>query len=98
MPPLLDKKGRSYEVFIRPKRGLSHRHVGSLWATDEEMAVRHARDVYTRRQEGVSIWVVASEDVKASDPDDKEALYEPAESKDYRYAEYYKIPDEIERM
>ena len=47
-----------YEVFVRGKRGLNHVHVGSLHAADDEMALRHARDVYTRRNEGVSIWVV----------------------------------------
>ena len=46
-----------WEVFVRSRRGLSHQHVGSLHAADAEMALRNARDVYTRRQEGVSIWV-----------------------------------------
>ena len=48
-----------WEVFVRGQRGLSHVHVGSLHAPDAAMALRNARDVYTRRQEGVSIWVVA---------------------------------------
>ena len=47
-----------YEVFLRGKRGLNHVHVGSLHAADAEMALHHARDLYTRRNEGVSIWVV----------------------------------------
>jgi ring-1,2-phenylacetyl-CoA epoxidase subunit PaaB len=50
-----------WEVFIRGQHGLNHRHVGSLHAPDAEMAINHARDVYTRRKEGVSIWVVAVE-------------------------------------
>ncbi|MDN5761654.1 MAG: 1,2-phenylacetyl-CoA epoxidase subunit B, partial [Microlunatus sp.] len=45
-----------WEVFVRARRGLSHNHVGSLHAPDAELALRNARDVYTRRQEGVSIW------------------------------------------
>ena len=45
-----------WEVFVRAKRGLSHVHSGSLHAPDAEMALRNARDLYTRRQEGVSIW------------------------------------------
>ena len=44
-----------YEGFIRSKRGLSHRHVGSLRASDDEVALQNARDVYTRRNEGISI-------------------------------------------
>ena len=47
-----------FEVFIRARAGLEHKHVGSMHATDARMAIEHARDVYTRRQEGVSIWVV----------------------------------------
>ena len=41
-----------WEVFIRGQHGLNHRHVGSLHASDAEMAIHHARDVYTRRKEG----------------------------------------------
>src|ERR1700724_4027433 len=54
-----------YEVFIRSRAGLEHKHVGSVHATDMRMAIEHARDVYTRRQEGVSIWVVRSSDITA---------------------------------
>ena len=38
-----------YEVFIRARSGLSHRHFGSIHAADEAMALDHARDLYTRR-------------------------------------------------
>jgi len=41
-----------WEIFIRSKNGLEHRHVGSLHASDAAMAMENARDVYTRRQEG----------------------------------------------
>ena len=41
-----------YEVFIRARSGLDHKHVGSLHASDPAHAVSLARDVYTRRQEG----------------------------------------------
>ena len=54
-----------WEVFVRARRGLSHQHVGSLHAADAEMALRNARDTYTRRQEGVSIWVVPSAQITA---------------------------------
>lgn len=49
-----------WEVFVRANRGLSHVHAGSLHAPDETMALKNARDLYTRRNEGVSIWVVPS--------------------------------------
>ena len=43
-----------WEVFVRSSRGLSHVHAGSLHAPDAAMALRNARDLYTRRNEGVS--------------------------------------------
>ena len=87
-----------YEVFVRGKRGLNHVHVGSLHAPDEEMAVRHARDVYTRRNEGVSIWVVKADDITASSPDEKDPLFAPAGDKVYRHPTFYDIPDNVPHM
>ena len=84
-----------WEVFVRPRRGLSHAHVGSLHAPDAEMALRNARDVYTRRQEGVSIWVVKSIDITASDPAEADALFEPAKDKVYRHPTFYDIPEDV---
>jgi ring-1,2-phenylacetyl-CoA epoxidase subunit PaaB len=87
-----------FEVFIRAKSGLDHKHVGSVHAADARMAIEHARDVYTRRQEGVSIWVVRSTDVTASDPGDAEAMFEPARDKVYRHPTFYAIPDEVKNL
>jgi len=87
-----------WEVFIRGQRGLNHRHVGSLHAPDAEMAINHARDVYTRRREGVSIWVVPSKEITASSPSEKGPLFDPAESKTYRHPTFFDIPDEVGKM
>ena len=87
-----------YEVFVRGKRGLNHVHVGSLHAADDEMALRHARDVYTRRNEGVSIWVVRSADIAASSPDEKDPLFAPSGDKVYRHPTFYEIPDNVPHM
>jgi ring-1,2-phenylacetyl-CoA epoxidase subunit PaaB len=87
-----------WEVFIRSRNGLSHKHVGSLHATDAEMALQAARDVYTRRGEGLSIWVVPSAAIVASDPTDKAMLFEPAADKIYRHPTFYEVPDEIGHM
>lgn len=87
-----------WEVFIRSKQGLNHKHVGSLRAADAEMAVDNARDVYTRRSEGVSIWVVESSAIFASDPADSDAFFEPAQSKVYRHPTFYDVPDGISHM
>jgi len=87
-----------WEVFIRSKQGLDHKHAGSLHATDAAMAIENARDVYTRRMEGVSIWVVESKFIHASNPDDAEAFYEPANDKVYRHPTFYDLPDEVGHM
>jgi ring-1,2-phenylacetyl-CoA epoxidase subunit PaaB len=87
-----------WEVFVRQRRGLSHVHLGSLHAPDAETALQNARDVYTRRAEGVSVWVVPSRAITASDPDEADAMFEPFESQDYRHATSYDIPDEVGHM
>lgn len=87
-----------WEIFIRSAHGLSHRHVGSLHAADAKMAIENARDVYTRRNEGVSIWVVRSADVVATSPGDKEPLYEPAREKVYRHPTFFPMPEEMKHL
>jgi ring-1,2-phenylacetyl-CoA epoxidase subunit PaaB len=82
-----------WEVFIRSKQGLNHKHVGSVHAADAKMALDNARDVYTRRSEGISIWVVESALVHASDPTEADALFEPADSKIYRHPTFYEVPE-----
>ena len=84
-----------WEVFVRAKHGLSHRHVGSVHASDARMAIEGARDVYTRRMEGVSLWVMPSAFITASDPAEAGALFEPAENKVYRHPTFYVVPDSI---
>jgi len=86
-----------WEVFIRSKQGLSHKHVGSLHAADAQMAIENARDVYTRRNEGVSIWVVASAHIHAS-TEDTEAFFDPANDKVYRHPTFYDLPDAVKHM
>ena len=87
-----------WEVFIRSRQGLSHRHVGSLHAADADLALSHARDVYTRRQEGTSIWVVPAAAITASSPDEKDILFDPSDDKVYRHPTFYDLPDEVKNM
>ncbi|MBX3093964.1 MAG: 1,2-phenylacetyl-CoA epoxidase subunit B [Cryobacterium sp.] len=87
-----------WEVFVRSSRGLSHLHAGSLNAPDAEMAVRNARDLYTRRNEGVSIWVVPSSAITASDPDEKDAFFESPRGKEYRHASYYTESEGVKHL
>ena len=87
-----------WEVFVRSKRGLSHTHVGSLRAPDAHMALRNARDVYTRRQEGVSLWVVPASAIVASSPDEKDAFFDPAGDKPYRHPTFYEVPEGLTHL
>ena len=90
--------GELWEVFVRSQQGVSHRHVGSVHASDPEMALNNARDVYTRRNEGLSIWVVPSASITASDPAQRDENFEPAASKIYRHPSFYDIPDDVGHM
>ena len=87
-----------WEVFVRARRGLSHQHVGSLHAPDAAMALRNARDVYTRRSEGVSLWVVPAAAIVASSPDEKDSFFDPAADKTYRHPTFYDIPAEVKHL
>ncbi len=87
-----------WEIFIRSKQGLDHKHVGSLHAADADMAIENARDVYTRRQEGISIWAVESKYITASNPEEAGELYEPAADKIYRHPTFYQLPEEVNHM
>jgi len=87
-----------FEVFIRSKSGLHHKHAGSLHAADAQMAIENARDVYCRRNEGVSIWVVRSDQITASNPDQQDELFDPAKDKVYRHPTFYNVPDGVKYL
>jgi ring-1,2-phenylacetyl-CoA epoxidase subunit PaaB len=87
-----------WEVFIRSKQGLDHKHVGSLHAADAKTAIENARDVYTRRMEGVSIWVVESKYIHSTNPDEAESFFDPANDKVYRHPTFYELPGEVKYM
>jgi ring-1,2-phenylacetyl-CoA epoxidase subunit PaaB len=95
---MADNEKNLFEVFIRSKRGLDHKHVGSLHAESPEQAMEYARDCYTRRHEGISIWVVKSDDVCASQEHEAESFYDPSDDKPYRHAAYYQLPDAVNNM
>ena len=94
----MTKEWPLWEIFIRGQHGMSHRHVGSLHAPDAETAINNARDVYTRRNEGLSIWVVETAKISASSPLEKGPIFEPAENKAYRHPTYFQIPKEVKKI
>ena len=95
---IMKKQWPIWEVFIRSKNGLEHRHAGSLHAADATMAMENARDVYTRRQEGVSLWVVETKHISASNPSENGEMFEPAQDKAYRHPTFYDLPIELKHM
>ena len=97
-PSINENNWPLWEVFIRSKQGLDHKHAGSLHAADAQMAIENARDVYTRRMEGISIWVVESKYIHASNPEESESLYEPANDKVYRHPTFYVLPEAVKNM
>ena len=92
---MTEKVFELWEIFIRSARGLDHKHVGSLHAADAEHAMEVARDVYTRRLEGVSIWVVRSKDIHASQPEDSAMFFDPSEDKVYRHPTFYNVSEKL---
>jgi len=94
----MSKNWPLWEIFVRSENGLAHKHVGSLHAADAQMAIENARDLYTRRNEGVSIWVVKSADIVATDPAEADALFKPSEDKQYRHATFYAVPEGVKHL
>jgi ring-1,2-phenylacetyl-CoA epoxidase subunit PaaB len=93
-----DSQWPVWEVFLQGNPGIPHKHVGNVHATDAEMAIQNARDVYTRRSEGISIWVVPANAISASSPEDQGAFFEPSNDKPYRHPTFYKIPEGVKYL
>lgn len=93
-----DSQGPLWEVFIQSSPGIPHKHAGSLHAPDAEMALQAARDVYARRKEGESIWVVPSNQITASTPEDVGSFFEPANDKVYRHPTFYTVPEGVKYL
>lgn len=78
---------------MQARPGANYTHQGSIHAADGRMALQNARDTYTRRGEGTSIWVVPTDSIVASDPASADMLFDPANDKIYRMPVFYKMPD-----
>jgi len=87
-----DSQWPLWEVFTQPPGGAPHEHAGSVHAVDAESALQNARDVYARRGEAVSIWVVPTARITASAPEDEGPFFDPGNDKPYRHPQFYKVP------
>ena len=88
-----DTQLESWEVFMQSRPGANFTHQGSVHASDGSMALQNARDTYTRRGEGTSIWVVPTNTIVASSPADNDMLFDPANDKIYRLPTFYTMPE-----
>lgn len=88
-----DSQLAQWEVFMQGKPGANYIHAGSVHASDKKMALQNARDTYTRRGEGTSIWVVPSDAIVASNPDENDMFFDPANDKVYRMPTFYVMPE-----
>lgn len=93
-----DSQWPLWEVFTQSKTGQPHEHAGSVHAPDEEIALQNARDVYSRRGEAVSIWVVPANLITASTPSDTGPFFDTSNDKIYRHPQFYKVPRGVKNL
>ncbi|MDR8393301.1 1,2-phenylacetyl-CoA epoxidase subunit B [Aliifodinibius sp. S!AR15-10] len=86
-----------WEVFTQGTDGKPHEHAGNVHAPDAEIALQNARDVYARRNEAVNIWVVPSDQIVASTPEDQGPFFDPANDKPYRHPQFYSTPRAVKK-
>ena len=58
-----------YEVFAQFGVGKTIEHVGTVRATDPELAWHAAKEVYTRRERATLLWVVPRAAITSGGPD-----------------------------
>lgn len=90
-------EGVLWEVFIQEQDNSPHKHAGSIRANDPEMAIQNARDVFARRGKITNMWVVRTQDIHATKPDDVGSFFESSGDKAYRHPQFYKhtLDDEL---
>ena len=93
---MTDTQWDTYEVFHQTKKGDPHMHVGSVHAPDPEMALQMARDQFARRLKCVSIWVVKSNDITATDYQNTD-FFAQVTDKSYRDPKAFEAPDKESR-
>lgn len=82
-----------WEVFIQKNNGLPFKHEGSVHASDKETALQHARDIYTRRGEGRTIWVVPAKYIASTTAADEAMFFDTTDDKVYRHPTFYVMPE-----
>jgi ring-1,2-phenylacetyl-CoA epoxidase subunit PaaB len=89
---MTDTQWDTYEVFHQSRKGEAHIHVGSVHAPDPQFALQMARDQFARRLKCVSIWVVNTRDITATDYQD-DTFFAQVTDKSYRDPKAFDAPD-----
>lgn len=84
----------SFEVFHQKKTGTAFSHVGSVQASDHEMAMLLAKEQYGRRMTTTGLWVVKTTNVFVLEPDEMQ-MFSTTAGKTHREAVDYKVRDKI---
>jgi ring-1,2-phenylacetyl-CoA epoxidase subunit PaaB len=87
----------TYEVFHQEKRGKQVTHVGIVHASNPEMALVMAKEVFGRRGKTTNLWVVKTSDVYTFSSEDED-LFKTTPEKTFRDPAAYKVRDRIERF
>ena len=87
----------TYEVFHQEKRGKHVAHVGIVHASNPEMALVMAKEVFGRRGKTTNLWVVKTSDVYTFSSEDED-MFETTPEKTFRDPAYYKVRDRIEKF
>lgn len=85
----------TYEVFHQGKRGKQHQHVGTVHASDPEMALVFAKEQFGRRQVSVNLWVVPTAEIFAFKYEDAD-MFETTPDKIHREPGGYKVREKID--
>jgi ring-1,2-phenylacetyl-CoA epoxidase subunit PaaB len=89
---MTDTQWDTYEVFHQSRKGEAHVHVGSVHAPDPQFALQMARDQFARRLKCVSIWVVNTRDIIATNYQD-DTFFAQVTDKSYRDPKAFDAPD-----
>ena len=79
----------TWEVFHQEKRGKQVTHVGIVHASDAEMALVMAKEVFGRRGKTTNLWVAKTSDVYTFSSEDEE-IFETTPEKTFRDPAFYK--------
>lgn len=60
-----DTQWPRFQVFVQEKEGHPFQDAGSVHASDPEMAMMNARDVFVRRPECAALWIVPASQITA---------------------------------